>query len=69
MTPEREKHQKDAARVPADAVTGLARVGPGNRELVNRTTFTDTPRRYDQPVEEDGDPVMPAPDSTLNTKI
>ena len=29
----------------------------------------DTPRRYDQPIEEDDDPVMPADDATLNTKI
>jgi hypothetical protein len=29
----------------------------------------DTPRRYDQPIEEDDDPVMPSDDSTLNTKI
>jgi hypothetical protein len=29
----------------------------------------DTPRRYDQPIEKDDDPVMPADDATLNTKI
>jgi hypothetical protein len=29
----------------------------------------DTPRRYDQPIEDDDDPVMPSDDSTLNTKI
>ena len=29
----------------------------------------DTPRRYDQPIEDDGDPVMPADDATTNTKI
>ena len=28
-----------------------------------------TPRRYDQPIEDDDDPVMPSVDSTLNTKI
>jgi hypothetical protein len=63
------KRLKDAARVPADALTGVASDREGNRDLVNRTTFLDTPRRYEQPVEEDGDPVMPASDPTLNTKI
>ena len=29
----------------------------------------DTPRRYDQPIEDDDDPVMPADDATVNTKI
>ena len=29
----------------------------------------DTPRRYDQPIEDDDDPVMPSDDATLNTKI
>ena len=28
-----------------------------------------TPRRYDQPIEADEDPVLPSDDSTLNTKI
>ena len=29
----------------------------------------ETPRRYDQPIEDDDDPVMPSDDTTLNTKI
>ena len=29
----------------------------------------DTPRRYDQPIEADGDPVMPGDGATTNTKI
>lgn len=29
----------------------------------------DTPRRYDQPIEADGDPVMPGDQATTNTKI
>ena len=37
-------------------------------DAVNRQPF-DTPRRYDQPIEDDDDPVMPSADSTLNTKI
>lgn len=28
-----------------------------------------TPRRYEQPAEEDGDPVMPSEDPSLNVKI
>ena len=29
----------------------------------------ETPRRYDQPIEDDDDPVMPSDDATVNTKI
>jgi hypothetical protein len=57
------------------SASGLSvdRDGPGaerNRsreDVVNRGL--ETPRRYDQPIEEDEDPVMPSDDSTLNTKI
>jgi hypothetical protein len=52
-----------------------AKEGPGverNRDqvedVVNRTGPNTTPRRYEQPVDED-ETVMPANDSTLNTKI
>ena len=38
-------------------------------DVVNRSAPVDTPRRYEQPLEDDEDPVMPADDSTLNTKI
>jgi hypothetical protein len=38
-------------------------------DVVNRRGSNLTPRRYEQPVEEDEDPVMPARDSTLQTKI
>jgi hypothetical protein len=27
------------------------------------------PRRYDQPIEDDDDPVMPSDDATVNTKM
>jgi hypothetical protein len=37
-------------------------------DLVNRGPL-ETPRRYEQPIEDDSDPVMPSDDSTLNTKI
>jgi hypothetical protein len=49
--------------------------GPGlerNRleeETVNRSEADTTPRRYEQPIEADDDPVMPGDDATLNTKI
>ena len=36
--------------------------------LINRQPL-ETPRRYDQPVEDDDDPVMPSDDTTLDTKI
>ena len=32
-------------------------------------TQMDTPRRYDQPIEDDDDPVMPSDDATVNTKM
>jgi hypothetical protein len=38
-------------------------------DTVNRSEAGTTPRRYEQPVADDDDPVMPAADSTLNTKI
>ena len=61
----------------SESASGLTagREGPGverNRgdaDLVNRRTADTTPRRYEQPLEDDHDPVMPSDDSTLNTKI
>ncbi len=41
---------------------------PRDEEIINRREPNPTPRRYEIPVEEE-DPVMPADDSTLNTKI
>jgi hypothetical protein len=38
-------------------------------DTVNRSEAGTTPRRYEQPVADDDDPVMPAADSTVNTKI
>jgi hypothetical protein len=38
------------------------------RDETGRATL-DTPRRYDQPIEDDDDPVMPGDDATVNTKI
>ena len=37
-------------------------------DAVNRAPL-ETPRRYEQPIEDDEDPVMPSDDATLNTKI
>ena len=37
-------------------------------EVVSREGL-ETPRRYEQPLSEDEDPVMPADDATVNTKI
>lgn len=60
------------------SASGLSggREGPGvehNRQdddTVNRTEAdTATPRRYEQPLEDDDDPLMPGADATLNTKI
>jgi len=39
-----------------------------DRDAVNQQPL-ETPRRYDQPIEDDDDPVMPFDDTTLNTKI
>ena len=39
-----------------------------SRDAVN-TQPLDTPRRYDQPIEDDDDPVMPFDGTTHNTKI
>ena len=49
---------------------------PLDEEITNQesvpprgTAQIDTPRRYDQPIEDDDDPVMPSDDATVNTKI
>jgi hypothetical protein len=38
-------------------------------DAVGSAAALETPRRYEQPVEDDDDPVMPADDPTLSTKI
>lgn len=50
-------------RSPADANGGTL-----DDDIVNRGDL-ETPRRYEQPLADDADPVMPADDATLNTKI
>ena len=50
-------------------VTRRVERNQAREEVVRRTSQERdyTPRRYEQPTEED--PVMPSPDSSLNTKI
>jgi len=42
--------------------------GISNRSMDEKKPL-DTPRRYEQPIEDDEDPVMPSDDATVNTKI
>ena len=51
--------------------SGLNRAGSVPREDSSERFSgpLDTPRRYEQPIEDDDDPVMPSDDATLNTKI
>jgi hypothetical protein len=75
MNRDRRSSSNDPTDEPAvdqstQSASGLSqdRSGPGverNRSLDR----DDVPRRYDQPIEEDSDPVMPTDDSTVNTKI
>ena len=48
-----------------------SQAGISNRPLDEEISNQDAvaPRRYDQPIEDDGDPVMPRDDATVNTKI
>jgi hypothetical protein len=57
--PARDQSTQSAGGLPA---------GRRSDDFVNRRPL-DTPRRYDQPIEDDDDPVMPSDDATLNTKI
>jgi len=52
----------------SQSASGLSGGRPGRDQAVNQESL-DTPRRYDQPIEDDDDPVMPSDDTTLNTKI
>ena len=63
MNPDRTSSSNDPTAEPtADHDRDL------DEEVVNRKAENTTPRRYEQPVDED-DRVMPANDSTLNTQI
>ncbi len=78
--PDRSRLDDPTAENTADNSTPAASGLSGGRTLGSETheaeeevvhrdgkQRSDTPRRYDQPAEED--PVMPADDSALNTKI
>ena len=53
-----------------EEITNQESVPPRGRSQSGRDHWRlDTPRRYDQPVEDDDDPVMPSDDATVNTKI
>jgi hypothetical protein len=56
-----------------DERSGISnRAGGAPREVSRERASSgplDTPRRYEQPIEDDDDPVMPADDATLNTKM
>ena len=66
-----------AASSSTQSASGLAggRSGPGvegnerKAEDDPAPRGLETPRRYEQPLEDDADPVMPADDATVNTKI
>ena len=44
------------------------RVDTQHEDIANHGDL-ETPRRYEQPLADDADPVMPSDDSTVNTKI
>ena len=74
MNRDRRSSSNDpTSEVTADQSTQAAGGLGGGRtaaepDLVNRAPL-ETPRRYEQPIEDDADPVMPSDDTTLNTKI
>lgn len=80
MNRDRRSSSNDPTDEPAadqstQTASGLSS-GPGvernealDDDAINRPDLLDTPRRYEQPIEADDDPVMPADDATINTKI
>ena len=61
--PERDQSTQSASGLAAGRDREDTSGDPVNRQPL------ETPRRYDQPIEDDEDPVMPADDATVNTKI
>jgi hypothetical protein len=61
--PARDQSTQSASGLAAGRDRGEKSSDPVNRQPL------ETPRRYDQPIEEDDDPLMPSDDPTLNTKI
>ena len=66
--PDRTRLDDPTAERTGDAVPERNRA---QEDVVRRTSDERdyTPRRYDQPAEADGDPVMPSEDPSLNVKI
>jgi hypothetical protein len=62
--PTRDQSTQSASGLTA----GRDREDKSKSDPINRQPL-ETPRRYDQPIEDDEDPVMPADDATVNTKI
>jgi hypothetical protein len=58
----------DQSTQSASGLAGGRRSPDTPNDAVNRQPL-ETPRRYDQPIEDDDDPLMPADDATLDTKI
>jgi hypothetical protein len=60
-------------RPPDEEITNQESVPPRGKPQSRRDEFAreglETPRRYEQPIEDDDDPVMPSDDATVNTKI
>ena len=52
-----------------EEITNQESVPPRGKSQSGRDRGLDTPRRYDQPIEDDDDPVMPSDAATVNTKI
>ena len=83
MNRDRRSSSNDPTDEPAadqstQSASGLAagREGPGlernkahDRDAADRNDDLVTPRRYEQPIEADDDPVRPGDESTLKTKI
>jgi hypothetical protein len=59
---------RDQSTQSASGLTGGRSRPDKSSDLVDLQPL-DTPRRYDQPIEDDDDPVMPSDETTLNTKI
>jgi hypothetical protein len=69
-TAERAADQSTQTAAGLSSATGPD-ANEGHRETRDETARAalDTPRRYDQPIEDDDDPVMPGDETTANTKI
>jgi hypothetical protein len=62
-----EQQPKDASRKSKAEGERFSSAGREDRDRFRASLYT--PRRYEQPIEDDDDPVMPSDDATGNTKI